>query len=676
MFDFYRGNNMSFQHSILSSAMLALFTPICSSSFAQSIPEVVVVTANPLGKGENLQILSPTKVLSGTELRAKIGSSLGETLSNELGVTASGFGAGASRPIIRGLEGPRVKVLQNGMNVADVSSISNDHAVASETASAQQIEILRGPAALLYGSGAIGGLVNVVDGRIPNHLTKAFSGEAELKYGSVNLEKSASFFMDGASGDIALHLDGNTRKSSDYKIPGFAIVDDKTSSYGTIPSSFTKENSLGMGASIIKNWGHIGASFQTMKDQYGIPTEEQSFIDLKQNRFDIDAAIMQAWGIFDDAKFKLGASDYQHTEKEKDGTPATNFKNKSLETRLSFAHANWVGWEGNWGFQTESSQFSALSAATGRSDTVPTTQSLSIAAFAVEQRRFGDVVTSVGGRLEKINRKPQAEFKLLDREFNLGSASIGAMWELVDGYGLVASYSSAQRAPTTEELYSNGPHESTATYDVGNVSLKKEASNNIDLSLQNTVGIWRWKINVFNNAVKNYVYGDVDGVRVNEVGNVTIDGNFSRRYWRQAPATIRGGEAEISFNHLGDGLSYRAFADTSHATLDQQGNLPLQPANRVGVEVGFKHAGWRHNLSMIHAQKQNRLAQSEQFITPSYTKIDLNITYTHAYQSSQATWFLQAKNLLNQDIRLSTSILRESVPQAMRGIIAGVRVAW
>ena len=667
---------MTFQRSILASAMFALFTPICSSSFAQSIPEVVVVTANPLGKEESLQILSPTKVLSGTELRAKVGSSLGETLSGELGVTASGFGAGASRPIIRGLEGPRVKVLQNGMNVADVSSISNDHAVASESAGAQQIEVLRGPSALLYGSGAIGGLVNVVDGRIPNTLTKEFSGEAEVKYGSVNLEKSTSFFMDGAVGDIALHFDGNARKSNDYKIPGYAIADDKTSSYGTMPSSFTKENSMGMGASLIQQWGHVGVSLQTMKDRYGIPTHEQSFIDLEQNRFDIDAAINQPWGIFDDAKFKLGASDYQHTEKEKDGTPATEFKNRSLETRLSLAHTNWAGWEGSWGVQTESSQFSALSADTGRSDTVPTTQSLSVAAFAVEQRRFGDVVASFGGRIEKISRKPQAEFQMAERDFTLGSASIGAMWELGKGYGLVASFSSAQRAPSTEELYSHGPHESTATYDIGSVALKKESSNNIDLSLQNNEGIWRWKVNVFNNAVSQYVYGDIDGIMVNELGEIVSDGAFSRRYWRQAPATIRGGEAEISYNQLGDGWSYRAFADTSRATLNQQGNLPLQPANRVGLEVGYKHGGWRHSVNMIHAQKQNRLAKSENFITPAYTKVDVNFTYSHPYQASQVTWFLQGKNLLNQDIRLSTSILKESVPQAKRGIIAGVRVAW
>lgn len=665
---------MFFQRTLLASAMLALFVPVCSSSFAQS--NVVVVTANPLGKDESLQILSPTKVLSGSELRAKVGSSLGETLSNELGVTASGFGAGASRPIIRGLEGPRVKILQNGMSVADVSSVSNDHAVASDSASAQQIEILRGPAALLYGSGAIGGLVNVVDGRIPNTLTKEFSGEAEVKYGSVNLEKSGSFFMDGASGDIALHFDANTRKTDDYRIPGYANVADKTSPYGTLPSSFTRENSVGFGASLIKDWGHIGASYQMMKDKYGIPTSEQAFIDLEQNRFDIDAVIKQKIGMFDDFKFKLGSSDYQHTEKTKEGEPATDFKNRSLESRVSVSHNNWSGWEGNLGLQSENEKFSALSSSTGRADTVPTTQSRSLAAFIVEQKRFGDVVASFGGRIENVTRTPEAQFQLAKRDFKLNSASVGALWELKDGYGIVASYSTAQRAPTTEELYSNGPHESTATFDIGNVNLRKETSKNIDISLQKNTGLWRWKANLFVNSVNDYVYGYFDGVKFNEEGELDQDGEFSRRYWQQAAATIRGGEAEISYNQLGEGWSYRGFADSSRATLDQQGNLPLQPASRIGFDVGYKNAGWRHTLSIIHAQKQDRLANSEQYITPSYTKVDVNLTYTHSYQASQVTWFLQGKNLLNQDIRLSTSIIKESVPQAKRGLIAGVRVTW
>ncbi len=662
---------MSLKPSIIAGAVLSIFAPISQSAFAQT--STVTVSANPLGKDETMQILSPTKVLSGSELRSKMGSSLGETLGAELGVSASGFGAGASRPIIRGLEGPRVKILQNGMAVADVSSISNDHAVASETASSQQIEILRGPAALLYGSGAIGGLVNVVDGRIPTTLSKQLSGEAEAKYGAVNKEKSASFFLDSSVEDIALHFDGNTRDADNYRIPGFGNADGSGNIKGRLPSSFSQEKSLGFGASLIKSWGHLGASLQRMEDTYGIPTDEHAFIDLKQTRFDIDSAIFQSFLIFDAIKFKLGSTDYQHTEKMENGTPATDFKNRTLETRLTASHANFYGWEGSLGLHTEQSKFSALASATGRADTVPTTKSSSLAMFLLEQKKYQDFTASFGGRLENVRREPEAEFVLPSRSFSLASFSVGAMIPVDRDLEIVTSLSTAERAPGTEELYSHGPHESTRTFDIGDSRLSKETSRNLEFSLQKSSGLLHWKINTFINNVKNYVYGHDDGVKVDGEGIVDTTGEFTQRHWRQANATIRGGEAEIGYNQVGEGFSIRGFADTSRGTLDGRGNLPLQAADRVGIDLGFRHQGWRNTLSILHAQRQSRLAANEHFSTPGFTKLDLNLTYTHPYQYSQLTWFMQVRNLLNQDIRLATSVLKETVPQPMRGVVVGVR---
>ena len=662
---------MSIKPRLIASAVISIFAPLSSVAFAQT--STVTVSANPLGKEESMQILSPTKVLSGSELRSKIGSSLGETLGGELGVSASGFGAGASRPIIRGLEGPRVKILQNGMAVADVSSISNDHAVASETASSQQIEILRGPAALLYGSGAIGGLVNVVDGRIPTTLSKQLNGEAEVKYGAVNKEKSASFFLDNSVGDVALHFDGNSRDADNYKIPGAANADGSGEIKGRLPSSFSQEKSLGFGATLVRSWGHFGASVQRMEDKYGIPTDERAFIDLKQTRFDVDSAIYQSFLVFDSLKFKLGATDYLHTEKMEDGTPATDFKNRTFETRLTASHANWNGWEGSLGLHTEESKFSALAAATGRADTVPTTKSSSTAVFLIEQKKYQDFTASFGGRLENVRRNPELEFGLPSRSFSLASFSVGAMIPVNRDLEIVTSLSSAERAPGTEELYSNGPHESTLTFDIGDAHLRKEASRNLEFSLQKSSGLFHWKINTFVNRVKDYVYGQVDGVMVNEEGEVDTAGEFTQRHWKQAKATIRGGEAEVSYNSVGEGFSFRAFADTSRGTLDGRGNLPLQAADRVGVDLGFRHQGWRNTISVLHAMRQDRLAANEAYVTPAFTKVDLNVTYTHPYQYSQLTWFMQVRNLLNQDIRLATSVLKETVPQPMRSLIVGVR---
>ena len=170
------------------------------------------------------------------------------------------------------------------------------------------------------------------------------------------------------------------------------------------------------------------------------------------------------------------------------------------------------------------------------------------------------------------------------------------------------------------------------------------------------------------------MFGEIDGLRVDEEGEHDPEGEFTQRFWKQAKATIRGGEAEISYNQFGEGFSIRGFADTSRGTLEARGSLPLQPANRVGADIGYRSGAWRNTISVLHAQKQDRLAASETFVTPSFTKVDLNVTYTHPYMNTQVTWFAQIKNLLNQDIRLATSVLRETVPQPMRGLIAGVRV--
>lgn len=677
---------MQFQSCLMRAAVLSALATMALSVHAQSNDannadkkdevSTVTLTSSPFGKTDGLQILNPAKILAGPELKTKVGTSLGETLGNELGVAASGFGAGASRPIIRGLEGPRVKILQNSLAVADVSSLSNDHAVATESATAQQIEILRGPAALLYGSGAIGGLINVVDNRIPTILIKDTTGEAELRYDSVNRERNANVHIDGSGGDIAWHLDGNVRKTDDYRIPGRTESANPDAPLGRLPTSFTRENSVTGGLSLIQNWGYVGVAIQNLNDKYGIPTDEKSFIDLQQTRYDLSGAIKAPFAHFKDLQFKAAYTDYKHSENAEDGSALSDFKNRSAETRLTIAHDIWAGWEGVWGIQTENTRFSALSASTGRPDTVPTTNSRTFAAFAVEQRKFGDVVINFGARVENVERKPRAEFQLEKRDFTLGSASIGALWQISKEYAVGATVSYAQRAPTTEELYSNGPHESTATFDIGSIRLGKENSRNLELSLQKSTGMIRWKINAFVNKIDNFVFGSTDNVFVDEEGIPDLDGEFLRRNWSQAAATIRGAEAEISYNEHGEGLSLRGFADTSRGRLDGLGNLPLQPATRVGADIGYRQAGWRGVLSVVHAKAQDRLASFETFSTPSYTKVDVNLSYSHPFYNSQLTWFAYGKNLFNQDIRLATSVLRETVPQPGRGVVLGVRAAF
>jgi iron complex outermembrane receptor protein len=666
------------QPTLIASAILIAYAPAAFAQ-AQTAPDggqvvnegkvqQVVVTANPLRNGEGDQILAPAKVLAGDELRDKVGSSLGETLQNELGVSASAFGAGASRPIIRGMEGSRVKMLENGMATSDVSGLSNDHAVASEGAVARQIEILRGPAALLYGSGAIGGLVNVVNERIPTALEDKPTGQAETRYSTVDNGRNLSGSLDGAAGHVGMHIDGNWRDTSDYKIPGG----------GRLHDSDTSERTIGAGASYIRDWGYVGVSANHLENNYGIPSAEGSRIDQRQDRYDLDSLLHDPFRGFETGRFKAGFTDYRHEELGEDLAPKVVFSNRSFESRLELTHKpltiGTLGFHGTFGAQTENTHFSALSAE-GGPDTVPVTHSSSQAAFLVEETTVGTVAMNAGVRYEQVRREPVGN---LERSFNLGSGSVGALWPFMPGYGAGLTLSYAQRAPSTDELYSGGPHDATVTFDVGDPNLKKEISRNVEFSLQKTSGLLRWKANLFRNNVSDFIYGHITGLTLDEEGNPGAgpDYPFRQRLFQQAPAHVQGAEAEMTWNASGMGWNGRLFADGSRGKLDSGENLPLQPADRFGASIGYRQASYRAGLSFTHARGQDRLAGFETTPTPGYKLVDANLSYTQKLASTDLTWFLLAKNLLNEEIRLSTSLLKDISPLPGRNFVFGVRAKF
>jgi iron complex outermembrane recepter protein len=659
---------MKIQRTLLSSALLLAFHP---AIYAQTTADgagvqKVVVTASPFRNAADDEILTPAKVLSGDELRDKLGSSIGETLSQELGVSASAFGAGASRPIIRGMEGSRVIMMENGMTTSDVSGLSNDHAVASEGAVARQIEILRGPAALLYGSGAIGGLVNVVNDRIPTELVAKPTGQVETRYSTVDNGRNVSGTVDDSTGHLALHADGNWRDTGDYKIPGDRVLDDPSTAMSRLPHSDTLEKNIGVGGSWIDDWGYAGVSASHLSNLYGIPSLEGSRIDQHQDRYDFDSMIKKPLAGFETLRFKAGYTDYRHAELGDDG-PEVLFNNRNLETRMELTHAPIAGLHGTFGFQTENVHFSALSA-TGGPDTVPLTHSKSAAAFIVEEANAGPVRLSGGLRYENVDREPVTGRK---RTFDLTSGSVGAAWPFMAGYSVGATLSYAQRAPAIEELYSNGPHDATDTFDIGNENFNKEISRNIELSLQKTTGLIRWKANVYRNNVDNYIFGRVTDDLVNDDGSA--GGDLRTRVFEQDKAHIRGAEAELTYNQTGAGWSGRVFGDMSRGSLDGGGSLPLQPADRLGASVAYREGAWRGGVSLVHARGQDRLAAFETTTTPAYNQLDANLSYTQRVGSTDLTWFLLAKNLLNEDIRVSTSLLKDVAPLPGRNFVVGVR---
>ena len=679
---------MSLQRAALAHALMCALAGISSTSSAQvteSSLAPVVVSADPFGSQEQAAILSPTRVLSGDSLRDKLSGSLGETLMQEPGIHSSGFSPGSSRPVIRGLEGPRVKVLQNGMSNGDLSAISNDHAVGISTFSAQQIEILRGPATLLYGSGAIGGAVNIVNGRIPTELEARPTGEAELRAGSVDNSSAVAFSADRAAGNIGLHVDGNLLRTGDYRIPGNSNANPSNGPGDTGRLSFSgnRENNLGIGASLIQSWGYVGASISQIDKLYGVHgRDESSKIDLQQNRFDLDSLIRSPFAGFDSIRFKLGQTEYQHTELQSGIDPHVKFTNRALESRVELSHQAMAGWRGRLGFQTDGSTVQALDLNHVGESTVPRTRSSSIAVFIVEETDIGAVRLNAGARLEQVERRPvEATY----RNFTLGSASFGALWRFTPGYDLGSTVSLAQRAPTPEELYSHGAHHPTETYDIGDVSLRRETSQNIDLSLQKTEDKLRWKANVFQNKISNFVYGSIGAEVCADTGQDASGGcvagveSLPTRTFSQNNATLRGYEVDVNYNLHEYGWFGRAFADDSRGTLDNLGYLPLQPVMRVGTTLGYQDANWRSSLSILNASSQTRIANanvSNETTTRGYTRVDANISWRQRMGENELTWFVSARNLLNEEIRLSTSLLKDYVPQPGRNFIVGLRTRF
>lgn len=691
---------MMVEHFAIASRHLALWlvvTAVSSAVMAQQNSMQIDVTGS---RESSSSILTPTKILQGNELQDKLGTTLGATIGNELGVSQTGYGLGASRPVMRGLEGARVQILQNGLSVGDVSAISADHAVASPVANARQIEILRGAAALLYGSGSSGGLVNVVNDRILTNLPDKPTGAANTSYDTVSNGRAASGVIEGAVGSVAVHVDTAINNNQNYRIPGnstqggpnqvwnipgepFAAAQNYT---GKLPNSFNNQNNVGVGASYIGKSGYTGISIERLNNNYGIPTPEGGMIAQSQNRYDFQHQTRDPFSGFSSIKFSAANSNYNHTEFGTSAyAPAAIWKNIANEFRLELAHNPFMGWKGTFGAQVTRSSVEATEVETGSYAILPSTKTHSNALFWIEEGRWNALQGNLGWRYDMVSQNPNqvSEFQnpnaspggnpatpsLENRNFNLLSYSAGGLWNFVNGYSTGLSYTVSQRAPSAQELYSYGIHESTATFAVGNSYLTKETSHNLELNLQKMVGKVKGKINLYLNKFSNYIYGYYTGQ------TATNAEDFSVVVAQQAAATIRGAEGELTYNWGTVGSGMRLFADASQGTFDAGGNLPLQPAPRIGLQVAHQKNGWLANASYTYSFAQNRLATWEVGPTPSYNLLNAGLSYTEKINQVSWTGYLMLRNVLNDDIRYATTpmAVRLYAPQPGRSLMVGVR---
>ena len=666
-----------------------------SQTQAEALPQLDVSGVNEQG------LLSPNKILAGDELQNKLAGTLGATLANELGVSATGYGAGASRPVMRGLEGARVQILQNGLSVGDVSSISADHAVANPIQNAHQIEILRGASALVYGSGSSGGLVNVVNDRIVTSMPDMVSGAINTNYETVNQGKTANIEVDAPAGPLALHFDSAVSNSNNYQIPGYAEQGGPNANWsinpnqpvnvpysGKLPFSYSNQNSLGLGATYIRTDGYTGVSLERMNHNYGIPTYDGGFIQQSQNRYDFSHQTNDPFDGFSSIKVSAANTNYQHTEFTNTGVAATQWNNTATEARVEMMHKEFLGSKGVIGAQVNGATLNATDLSSNNYAIVPQTKSNSSALFWVEEGRYGPVKTSLGARYSYAGQNPNLATQfpspssqgvpssygpptLQNRQFNLMSYSAGGMLDVARGYGLGLSYTVSQRAPTPQELYSYGPHDSTATFDIGNANLATETSHNVELSFQKTLGLFRSKASLYRNQFSNYIYGFYTGA-------YSTVNNFSVVQASQASANIKGAEGELTYNWNQNGVGGRVFGDISQGSFNAGGNLPLQPAPRLGSELAYQRDGWLTSATYIYSYQQNRLATWEVGPTPSYNLVNANLSYTERVGKINWTGYVMLKNLLNEEIRYATSpmAVRLYAPQPGRSLMVGVRAAF
>ncbi len=645
------------------------------NSATNSVLPPVTVTATPFENRSELDIAQPVSVLRGEDLRRKREASLGDTLSRELGVASSSFGPAAGRPIIRGLDGPRIRVLENGIGTLDLSTISPDHAVTAESLNASQIEILRGPATLLYGSGASGGVVNVVSGRIPSQLFKLPKGNIEIRGNTATEERTGAFNATGSIGRASWSVGGFKRKTGDYHIPGRANESDPNSKKGVVKNTAIDSGGVSAGGSFVGERGFIGGSVSRLESEYGIPSPEGSKIDLKQTRYDLSGELDKPIIGLEKLKMRMGYNDYKHNEIESTGEVATRFKNRGLETRAELLHAPIANWKGVFGIQFQGRDFSAL----GEESVVPVTKSNSTGLFLVEERNWDRWQLELGGRIERATQAPQNNINP-SRAFNLYNISAGTLWKFMDGYGFSLSATRGQRAPSTEELYIHGAHRGTATFQTGDSNLIAETTSNIDLALRKNTGLIKWKINVFNNWIDNYIFvssADIngDGVadRVDDTGILDATGEFLAQNFAQAGARFYGAEAEVIATLKPDATELRLFTDYVRGKLDTGGNVPRTTPQRFGFELNHKTGPWTANVNAFHVLRQNRVAELETS-TQGYTLVNAEVTYRiKKTKSNGIRIFLQGKNLLNEDMRVHTSFLKNFAPLPGIAAVIGLR---
>ena len=661
--------------------------------------EEILVTANPLGR-ESTDLSQSTTVLQGAALRQQLANSLGETLARTPGMSNASFGENVGRPVIRGLQGTRVGILNNSLAVSDASSVSQDHAVSIEPFLADQIEVLRGPSTLLFGSGAIGGVVNMVSPTIPQEIPEdGYSGRATAQANTAANEEFVAGRLGLGSESFALHLDGFHRRTDDYDIPGRAELypddDPDEDEDGTLPNSFLNNQGGTVGLSWIGEQWRIGAAYTEYKSDYGIPggahdhaheedeheegheddehedeEEVPVTIRLRSERTEAELVGRDPLPGFELLKVQFVDTSYKHTEFE-GAEVGTVFKSDSDNTRLELKHNPWGAWQGVFGLQYTDLNFSAV----GAEAFVPTSKTRTGAVFWVERGDFDSWQIDLGMRYEDVEtRVPNtliagegASGPSADADFQPFSASAGMVWTMNEAIDFTGSVSYAERAPGADELFANGPHIASQVFEVGDSSLDTESSVHVEGGVRAEFGRLTGSATVFTDQFDNYIYQANSGLE---------EDGLPLLFWAQQDADFVGAELELRYDFEPGKWGHWqvfSFGDIVDGKLDDNSNAPQQPPRRVALGIDWDLRNWTANVVWIHAFDQDNVAELETE-TPGYDLLNAEVVFTGP-QLGQFDWqiYLKGQNLLDEDIRNSTSYLKDQAPQIGLNVIFGVR---
>ncbi|MBK9682980.1 MAG: TonB-dependent receptor [Rubrivivax sp.] len=665
----------------LIAAALAASAP----AWAQDLPASVVVTGNPLGAKD---LATPASVLTGKDLVLRRGSTLGETLDGLPGVSSTYFGPNANRPVIRGQDGDRIRVLGNGGASFDASSLSFDHAVPIDPLVVERVEVLRGPAALSYGGSAVGGVVNAIDNRIPREAVTAVSGAFEGRLGGAAGERAASALVEGGGGALAWHADAFWRRTDDLSVPDFdrPLEDGSSERRNFIANSASRADGGALGGSFVWDAGYVGASVDTYRNDYGIVAEDDITIRMRRDRIALAGELRPRGGFFSALRAQGAGTDYRHQEIEGDGSVGTTFANDGSDARLEAVHrALALGGgqlEGSFGLQYESSDFSAL----GEEAFVPSTHTRQQSVFVLERWSWGEGGSvSSGLRAEQVRVRSGGDADpeepqfgpAQERRFSPFSAALGAVMKLDERWQLSANASYTERAPTSYELYANGVHAATGTFERGDTQQALEKGRNLDLGLAWRRGANEVKLGLFAARFSNYILLAATG----EPDFVDAEGDAFPVYaFSGVRAELYGLEAEAVWRLL-DGprsLDLDARFDMVRGT-DTRNNEPLPrlAPQRATLGLTLGQGGWTARAEVQYAGDQTRVPSTD-VATEGWTMVNLSTTYALGLGPSDALLYARLLNVGDTLAYSASSIgsVRPLAPLPGRAFSAGLRVSF